>query len=248
MTAPVELVCTCCGQTAEWPWAAYDSRCPECYLGVYISPAELDEEREADNRDRAEAVALSPLGEYCRGCLDDDDDGGIPGYYPATSRDAQNVPVCDYHAARMTHPLLPERIGQCDLCGDENARRVVDHDHVTDLVRGLLCAGCNSNRAPSGERLRALIADLAALVVRYADATPGKCVECGGRTLKARVTCAKCVARWRWYRQGCVTVDEVKWVTRRLTYLIAPPGVPGFATYSDYVRARNAESKRRRVA
>lgn len=51
--------------------------------------------------------------------------------------------------------LLAEQLGVCKICGepptgDSNQRRVhlcVDHDHVTDEVRGLLCDWCNTGLA-----------------------------------------------------------------------------------------------------
>ena len=50
--------------------------------------------------------------------------------------------------SRMTQveKLNARQGGSCALCGDADLREcplVVDHDHATDLVRGLLCRGCN---------------------------------------------------------------------------------------------------------
>lgn len=49
--------------------------------------------------------------------------------------------------------------GHCAVCGERRSRLLVDHDHETGLVRGLLCNGCNASegrdyRAPWFERYR----------------------------------------------------------------------------------------------
>lgn len=43
------------------------------------------------------------------------------------------------------HELLAEQGGGCRLCGRKPDRRplVIDHDHVTGVVRALLCHRCN---------------------------------------------------------------------------------------------------------
>lgn len=35
-------------------------------------------------------------------------------------------------------------IGWCHICGDENKKLHIDHDHLTGQVRGLLCFDCNT--------------------------------------------------------------------------------------------------------
>lgn len=40
--------------------------------------------------------------------------------------------------------LVATQNGRCALCGSITKELVVDHDHDTDKVRGLLCNGCNS--------------------------------------------------------------------------------------------------------
>lgn len=44
---------------------------------------------------------------------------------------------------------------RCALCGRSTVRRgeVVDHDHATALVRGLLCRGCNAQEGHSDDAL-----------------------------------------------------------------------------------------------
>lgn len=72
-------------------------------------------------------------------------------------------------AARAGHPWVPgqtlmvqamlEDEARCCAVCTSQTKLVVDHDHVTGLVRSLLCAGCNSaigHARESAETLRAL--------------------------------------------------------------------------------------------
>lgn len=36
-----------------------------------------------------------------------------------------------------------EQSGKCAICGDDKKKLCVDHDHVSNVVRGLLCGQCN---------------------------------------------------------------------------------------------------------
>jgi len=46
--------------------------------------------------------------------------------------------------AENDEPALHQwHAGQCAVCGDNDPRLVVDHDHTTGLVRGMLCPPCN---------------------------------------------------------------------------------------------------------
>jgi len=38
---------------------------------------------------------------------------------------------------------LKASVSECVICGDSNTPLVVDHDHITGEVRGLLCNHCN---------------------------------------------------------------------------------------------------------
>lgn len=39
--------------------------------------------------------------------------------------------------------LYNKQEGCCKLCGNKEEKLVVDHDHLTNMVRGLLCHNCN---------------------------------------------------------------------------------------------------------
>lgn len=41
----------------------------------------------------------------------------------------------------------------CGLCGKQGTRTVVDHDHATNVVRGILCPGCNVGLGLLGDNL-----------------------------------------------------------------------------------------------
>ncbi|MER6171337.1 endonuclease domain-containing protein [Streptosporangium sp. NPDC001681] len=40
--------------------------------------------------------------------------------------------------------------GRCGVCGGRDGEKVWDHDHATDLVRGLLCVSCNLQEPGGG--------------------------------------------------------------------------------------------------
>ena len=63
--------------------------------------------------------------------------------------------------------------GCCDICGTADERLVVDHNHRTGRVRGLLCHLCNAMIGCAREDLDILISALAYLhAERHPDAGP----------------------------------------------------------------------------
>ena len=56
----------------------------------------------------------------------------------------------------MSHEDFDRRLadqgGQCACCGRISDQMVVDHDHVTDVVRGIVCFGCNTGFGKLGDQ------------------------------------------------------------------------------------------------
>jgi hypothetical protein len=40
--------------------------------------------------------------------------------------------------------MILNQEGRCKICGKKTSKLVIDHDHVTGKVRGMLCHGCNT--------------------------------------------------------------------------------------------------------
>ena len=57
--------------------------------------------------------------------------------------------------------LLAEQDGQCAICGGVESRLVIDHNHDTGKVRGLLCQKCNRGLGQFDEAPRHLLAAIA---------------------------------------------------------------------------------------
>lgn len=47
--------------------------------------------------------------------------------------------------------LVRDQKGRCALCQERRARLVIDHNHTTGKVRGLLCIPCNGTILPAFE-------------------------------------------------------------------------------------------------
>lgn len=61
--------------------------------------------------------------------------------------------------------LLLQANGKCMAC-DRPAKLVVDHDHATNAVRGLLCTGCNLALGHVGDNIERLMSLVAYLSTR----------------------------------------------------------------------------------
>ena len=91
-----------------------------------------------------------------------------PGYldpHPNTSR-AQRVdrPLTWPLTAYQKRQLRAAHGHRCSICKRHAVRLCIDHDHVTNLVRGLLCGACNNGLGQFRDQvglLRAAIAYLA---------------------------------------------------------------------------------------
>ena len=58
------------------------------------------------------------------------------------------------------HEMLEEQLSCCGCCGSPDPRRkagfVIDHDHNTGKIRGLLCHNCNIGIGQLGDSLDGL--------------------------------------------------------------------------------------------
>lgn len=61
--------------------------------------------------------------------------------------------------------MLSNQSGKCAICGSSGKRLVIDHDHRTEKIRGLLCYKCNTlaglweNVVEVSERLKSYLED-----------------------------------------------------------------------------------------
>lgn len=73
---------------------------------------------------------------------------------------------CDtlYVRAKTYHITVDElrewlKTDCCDLCGKEfssNTEKQIDHDHKTDVIRGVLCKSCNTGLGKLGDTVESL--------------------------------------------------------------------------------------------
>lgn len=82
--------------------------------------------RERQVRRRASAARKAPV------CWswDISQEALAAAYRARTTEDAFNV-------------LMEWQLGRCAICGVHDQEICLDHDHETDLIRGILCSSCN---------------------------------------------------------------------------------------------------------
>lgn len=78
-------------------------------------------------------------------------------YVPVASRSRHTAIKKKYKITmRDTNRLMREQNGGCAICEIQftaNKKWYVDHDHITDAVRGLLCCGCNTGLGKLGDSI-----------------------------------------------------------------------------------------------
>lgn len=146
------------------------------------------------------------LQKWCKACQKAWKAGHPPrpqrhGYYRQFKLRDRGLSQRGYEALREAQD------DRCALCGKRFDKLVVDHDHATDAVRGLLCHGCNAAlgvierpdwlrkaRQYLGGRLPTFCTECGGLVLGRSDA---KYCSAGCRTgAKTRSTRAR-RARWK---------------------------------------------------
>lgn len=80
---------------------------------------------------------------YCRECYNAKYRGARRRAVDAVARRSQNMKSRYGLDAAAYEALLASQGGKCAICSEPPARPVVDHDHLTGAVRGILCHGCN---------------------------------------------------------------------------------------------------------
>jgi len=107
------------------------------------NPSDIPNRGVAEAR-RQDAAELEWLGDTTQ---------GRPTFADAEVLDRQGIPSC--HVWQVPSGEVPAHLsaiqalrrwqaGACAMCSASGGRLLVDHDHRTGLVRGLLCTSCNT--------------------------------------------------------------------------------------------------------
>lgn len=130
----------------------YSSRDKRLGVATYCKPCAIEKAAVAYQRRKAAPKTL-PAHKICGTCQLD-----LPraGYWRSPSSRDGLMPECKscrrdrVRAARYGLPpgeydrLLDEQDGACAACARDDQALVVDHHHEDGVVRGLLCAQCNT--------------------------------------------------------------------------------------------------------
>lgn len=83
---------------------------------------------------------------------------GASGTYVPTKRRAVHLRL-RYGLTEEGYQLLYElQEGCCAICGESQPVLHIDHDHDTDIIRGLLCYGCNNGLGAFKDDAQRLVA------------------------------------------------------------------------------------------
>lgn len=79
----------------------------------------------------------------CQSCYNKQHRKNNPDILSATDRRAHlksryGITAEDYSQ------MVDDRDSKCDICGVTTEKLVVDHEHTTNAIRGLLCNACNA--------------------------------------------------------------------------------------------------------
>lgn len=71
------------------------------------------------------------------------------------------------HTTEYIDNLYKKQKGCCACCGEKYDKLAIDHDHITDEIRGLLCYKCNTGIGQLGDNITGLLKGLKYLIKCY---------------------------------------------------------------------------------
>lgn len=118
-----------------------------------------------------------------------------------------------------TYGLTPERYGQllkeqgnhCAICQTSHDAYLVDHDHVTGVVRGLLCHGCNSGLGRFGDSARSLRAAIRYLEKHQQKSPKDLAISPISQAVMRRLYRSSCTIKGRAIPRGAKRLIELGW-------------------------------------
>lgn len=93
---------------------------------------------------------------YCRDCQKTHYQENKVAYLEQTKQSKRRNTGARYGLTAEENELFRSRNrGLCEICGVKPAK-VIDHDHQTGKLRGILCHGCNTGLARMGDSIDGL--------------------------------------------------------------------------------------------